>query len=345
MTAVTHQAIDRLIATGVRNLWYPICPSGFLGDKPISLGRLGMKVVLWRDETGRSIMLEDRCPHRGAPLSLGTPMGDRIACGYHGVQVDRGGTVVSVPGSPGSKLEGKNCVRAFPTEEKHGVIFAYAGDELHPEPVALQWPEQLGSPEFSSFLSYCEWNGGYQYVYDNVMDPMHGVFLHRQSHSMGFGDTTATFHIRDTPTGFVFEKDGQRNVNFDWTEFVDTGAHWLRLEIPYPATGGPGGNFHIVGLYTPIDERRTAVFHWRCRKVDGWQRDTWRFLYKNRLEARHWAVLEQDRLMLERFEPDANQRENLYQHDMGLARLRHVFRTKAEAQLRALEAAGHPIPQ
>ena len=56
------------------------------------------------------------------------------------------------------------------------------------------------------------------------MDPMHGTFLHQQSHSMSFGDTTATFQIRDTPSGFVFEKEGQRNVNFDWTEFLDTGA-------------------------------------------------------------------------------------------------------------------------
>ena len=47
--------------------------------------------------------------------------------------------------------------------------------------------------------------------------------------------------------------------------------------------------------------------------------------------------------MLEQFEPDANQRENLYQHDMGVARLRRVFRTKAEAQLKALEAAGHAV--
>jgi hypothetical protein len=54
-------------------------------------------------------------------------------------------------------------------------------------------------------------------------------------------------------------------------------------------------------------------------------------------------VLEQDRVMLEQFEPDANQRENLYQHDMGVARLRRVFRTKAEAQLKALEAAGQPV--
>ena len=46
---------------------------------------------------------------------------------------------------------------------------------------------------------------------------------------------------------------------------------------------------------------------------------------------------------LEQFEPDANSRENLYQHDMGVARLRRVFRTKAEAQLKALEAAGHAV--
>ena len=66
MTAVTNQAINKLLARGVRNLWYPICPSHFLGEKPISLRRLGLKVVLWRDEAGSSVMLEDHCPHRGA---------------------------------------------------------------------------------------------------------------------------------------------------------------------------------------------------------------------------------------------------------------------------------------
>src|SRR5438445_11282094 len=169
------------------------------------------------------------------------------------------------------------------------------------------------------------------------MDPMHGTFLQKESHTMSFGDTTASFQVRETPTGFVVEKEGQRNVNFDWTEFVDAGAHWLRLEIPYPPTGGPGGNFHIVGVYTPIDEKRAAVFHWRCRKVEGWQRDTWRFLYKNRLEERHWKVLEQDRAILEAMEPDANQHEMLYQHDMGIVRLRRHLRNLAKAQIAAAE--------
>ncbi len=338
MTSPNEAAVEALLTKGLRNVWYPICPSSFVTDKPVSLRRLGYKMVLWRDLQGRVHALEDHCPHRGAPLSMGIVMDDRIACGYHGVQVDKNGVAVAVPGSPGCKLEGMKATVTFHTQETNEVIFGYVGDAQHPEPPVLRLPEELTSPEFSSFLCYAEWRGDYRYVYDNVIDPMHGTFLHKQSHSMSFGDTQAKFQIRDTDTGFVFEKVGQRNVNFDWTEFGDTGTHWLRLEIPYPASGGPGGNFHIVGIYTPIAPDLCAVFHWRARKIEGWQREAWRFLYKNRLEARHWHVLEQDRVMLEQFEPDANKREILYQHDMGVVRLRRYFRNKAEAQLQALTA-------
>ena len=339
MTAVSDAAIEDLLEKGVRNIWYAICPSSFVGDTPVSLRRCGYKMVFWRGLDGTVHALEDHCPHRGAPLSLGIPMDDRIACGYHGVQVDKNGVAVSVPGSPGCALEGRKATRTFPTREVAGMIFAYIGDKLHPEPPELVLPEQLTSPEYSRFLCYTEWGGDYRYVIDNVMDPMHGTFLHKQSHSMSFGDTRAEFQVRDTPTGFFFEKTGQRNVNFDWSEWGDTGVHWLRLEIPYPKSGGPGGNFHIVGTYTPIGPAMAAVVHWRCRKLTGWQRDTWRFLYKNRLEARHWHVLEQDRIMLENYEPGANKREMLYQHDIGLVRARKYLRNKAEKQLEALGAA------
>lgn len=329
---------DALLAIGLRNLWYPICPSHFVREQPVSLRRLGLKLALWREADGTVHALEDHCPHRGAPLSRGMPMGDRIACPYHGVQVHHSGTVTKVPGSPGSRMEGLNCVRSFHVQERHGAIWLYNSHTNVEQAPPLVLPQELESPEYAHFLCYTEWKGDYRYVLDNVIDPMHGTFLHKQSHSMAEGDSTAKFRIRDTEHGFVFEKEGQRDVNFDWTEWGDTGAHWMRLEIPYPKTGGPGGNFIIIGSYTPISPRLAGVFHWRCRKVSGWQRDTWRFLYRNRLEARHWAVLEQDREMMEDMEPDANQREILYQHDMGIVRLRRHLRQLAQRQIETLGA-------
>lgn len=341
MTQPSNEAIERLLNKGVRNIWYAMCPSSFVKQSAISIRRCGYKIVLWREASGRLNALEDHCPHRGAPLSLGKPIGDRIQCDYHGVEVDRNGVAVKVPGSPGCALEGRKATKVFPVEEHAGMIFAYVGDERHPNPPKLVLPEQLTSPEFSHFLCYAEWGGDYRYVMDNVMDPMHGAYLHKMSHSMAEGAMEAKFRVRETPTGFMFEKENQRDVNFDWTEFLDTGAHWLRLEIPYPKTGGPGGNFHIVGSYTPITDTSSAVVHWRCRKLTGWQRDVWRFLYKNRLEARHWAVLEQDRRMLEHYEADARERELLYSHDLGLMRLRRLLKQKAIQQLTETEGASH----
>jgi phenylpropionate dioxygenase-like ring-hydroxylating dioxygenase large terminal subunit len=337
MRTVANDPVDAVLAVGLKDLWYPICPSDFVAERPVSLRRLGRTFVLWREASGVVHALEDHCPHRGAPLSLGVAMGDRIACGYHGVQVRADGVVTKVPGSPGCKLEGSTSTRAFHVQEVAGAIFLYNASTDVETPPPLVLPEELTGAEYSNFLCYTEWKGDYRYVLDNVMDPMHGTFLHKQSHSMAEGESTAAFRIRETDAGFVFEKEGQRGVNFDWTEWADTGIHWMRLEIPYPKTGGPGGNFIIIGSYTPITENVAAVFHWRVRKVSGWQRDTWRFLYRNRLEARHWTVLEQDRVVLEQMEPDANQREILYQHDMGIVRLRRHLRGLAKAQLATAE--------
>ena len=120
MTIETSDAVADVLADGLKNLWYPICPSGFVAERPVSLRRLGYKLVLWREPSGAVHALEDRCPHRGAPLSLGIAIGDRIACGYHGVQIRADGVVTSVPGSPGCKLEGARATRSFHVRRRSG---------------------------------------------------------------------------------------------------------------------------------------------------------------------------------------------------------------------------------
>lgn len=334
-SAVKSQSdpISGALQVGLKDLWYPVCPSNLLKESPISLRRLGRKIALWRDQEGRAHALEDHCPHRGAPLSMGVILGDRLACPYHGVEVRCDGTVTKVPGSPGCRLEGSRPTLAFHVAERNGAVFLYNCSVNIDSPPPLELPEQLMSPDWSSFLCYVEWGCDYRYVIENVLDPMHGAYLHKQSHTMSEGDISAEFQLRDTDTGFFVEKKGQRGVNFDWSEWLETGIHLMRLEIPYPKTGGPGGNFTIIGSCTPIAENVTGVFFWRCRKVSDWQRDTWRFLYKNRLEQRHWNVLEQDRVAVEAMEPDANQREFLYQHDMGVVRIRRRWKELASRQL------------
>lgn len=341
---VSDEDVEDLLRIGLRNRWHPLCPTSFVAGRPVSLFRLGLKLVLWRSADGVIHVQDDHCPHRGAPLSLAQHLGDRLACAYHGVEIGPEGTVLAVPGSPGCALEGTRAVRTYPSREIAGAIFAYVGDALHPDPVAFVPPPQLADEAYERFLCYTEWRNPYRYLIDNNLDPMHGTFLHRQSHSMARGESRAKFRVRKTDTGFIFEKEDQRDVNFDWSEWCDAGALYARLEIPYPQSTGPGGNFGIIFMVTPITDRMCACFFWRNRKVEGWERDVWRFLYRNRLEARHWQVLEQDRMVMEAIEPDANRREFLYDHDVGVARVRRWMRDAAAAQLAVLVAAGQPMP-
>ena len=66
-------------------------------------------------------------------------------------------------------------------------------------------------------------------------------------------------------------------------------------------------------------------------------------MYRNRLETLHWDVLEQDRVVLEGMDPAARDKEFLYQHDTGLARVRRILKKEAEAQL-AHVAANAGVP-
>jgi len=332
---IAHKAEERL-NKGLKQRWHPVLPGYEVSSAPIGITRLSENIVLWRDTDGQVHAIEDRCPHRGARLSMGWNLGDRIACWYHGVEVDGTGTVKNVPAVDNCPLEGQSCVRAYPVREEKGAIFLYFGDAAKPEPCDFQLPEQLASDEYSSFLCTAVWKCNYRYAVDNVMDPMHGAYLHAESHSMAFGDKAAEMRIKKTDHGLYFAKTGQTGVNFDWVEYGDTGCMWLRLSIPYQPKFGPGGPFYIVGFATPMDEDHTMVFFWRIRKVSGWQRNVWRFLYRNRLEGMHWDVLEQDRLVLEQMAPNARDHEFLYDHDVGLGRLRRIMKKEATAQVTAL---------
>ena len=336
--------IQERIDTGLRDLWYPVAPSWALGADPLGVTRLGENIVLWRDEKDEIHCVEDRCPHRGARLSLGWNLGDRIACWYHGVQLNAAGEIADVPAINTKALVGRKCLKSYSAIEKHDAIWVYFGAD-QASPPALELPEQLSSDAYESFLAVAKWSVCHTYAIENVADPMHGTYLHSASHSMARGDKTADMELTQTDNGFRFEKTDQVGVNFDWVEFGMTSTPWLTLEIPYGPGAGPGGNFGIVGVATPVDKDNCIVFFWRTRKVSGWQRDLWRFMYRTRLEGLHWDVLEQDRIILENLVDNARDQELLYKHDLGLGHLRKVLARAAKKQLTEENARMESAPQ
>lgn len=119
-------AIEAHLRRGLRELWYPVVASWEVSNAPLGITRLGENIVLWRDHGGRVHALEDRCPHRGARLSMGWNLDERIACWYHGVEVDGSGTVRDVPAVSACPLVGSQCLRSYPVQERHGAIFLYS---------------------------------------------------------------------------------------------------------------------------------------------------------------------------------------------------------------------------
>lgn len=72
------------------NTWWTVALSEEVtAKKPLAVDIGDQPVVLWRDTNGIARALEDRCPHRRAPLSLGCIRDNGwIQCGYHGWSYD-----------------------------------------------------------------------------------------------------------------------------------------------------------------------------------------------------------------------------------------------------------------
>jgi len=85
--------------TYLRNAWYVAAWSDNLADGQL-LSRTILKepIVLFRKSDGNVGALQDRCPHRFAPLHMGKIVGgDRVQCPYHGLEFDSSGACVLNP--------------------------------------------------------------------------------------------------------------------------------------------------------------------------------------------------------------------------------------------------------
>lgn len=161
------------------NAWYAAGFSEELAEKPVARTLLDEEIVLFRKADGSPAMLEDRCPHRFAPLSRGRVVGNHLECGYHGLRFDATGACAANPhakaGAPGYRA----TIRSYPVIERHGLIWFWPGDPSLADPGKLIELSFMMQPErFSVVKGYLHVAGNYQLIADNLLDLSHAVYLH-----------------------------------------------------------------------------------------------------------------------------------------------------------------------
>ncbi|GIZ53302.1 (2Fe-2S)-binding protein [Noviherbaspirillum aridicola] len=110
------------------NEWHPVAAGETLqagAMQPVRL--LEQDLIVWRSQDGSVHAWEDRCPHRGARLSLGRVAGDRVVCPYHGWQFDTAGQCRLQPAHPRDTPPKTACTRRFLAQEAYGLVWVCLG--------------------------------------------------------------------------------------------------------------------------------------------------------------------------------------------------------------------------
>lgn len=165
----------------VKNAWYIAALASEAGDKPLARTILGKPLVLFRSQEGTIAVLDDRCCHRGLPLSLGEVVNDGLQCGYHGLVFDTGGKCVRIPGQ--DRIPAAACVRHYPCIERHEFIWVWMGDAglAATTPLVTDPAWEAGWAGGRHEATMCAIRCNYQMVVDNLMDVTHVGYVHRNT--------------------------------------------------------------------------------------------------------------------------------------------------------------------
>ena len=179
--------------------WYPIAPLRNLdASAPSRWELLGKSLVVWQsapdakqptEEEDNALgwqVADDACPHRAAPLSLGTrnAQDGKLVCRYHGWAFDGAGACASLPmGGPPAPCGLSSTLR--PTTVAHGMLFAWgsAGKGASAEAAAAPPPgDAMPSWAAGAFengvVTIAESPASWWAFVSNGLDPCHAEFLH-----------------------------------------------------------------------------------------------------------------------------------------------------------------------
>jgi phenylpropionate dioxygenase-like ring-hydroxylating dioxygenase large terminal subunit len=163
-----------------RNCWYPVTfVQDFPSDRPYSFSIYGEPLVLFKDQTGQIIGLQDRCPHRAAKLSDGQVIEGKIECLYHGWQFGNQGNCVHIPQLlDTAKIPKNSCVPSFVVVEHQEMIWIWLGGSEKADPQLIPTIPDLEQPGLFRVDTVADLPFDQTYLVENFLDPAHVCISH-----------------------------------------------------------------------------------------------------------------------------------------------------------------------
>ncbi len=193
-----------------RMLWHPVALSTDIAAKPLAVQLLGEPVVLWRDTQGLVHAWLDKCPHRGAKLSLGRVNSNAqgqstLECAYHGWQFDGTGHCSLVPALPAFIPPPAHCATTFLAQEAYGLVWVQLAHAQTQLPLfAAQYDKHLRKVHCGPY----EVATSAPRVVENFLDMAHFGFVHEGY--LGARDATAQADYRVERTSHGIRATGCR---------------------------------------------------------------------------------------------------------------------------------------
>lgn len=265
------------------NCWWVAAFSDEVGRDMLGRWLLDTPVLLYRREDGTAVALENRCPHRGAPLTLGCLKGDIVQCGYHGFEFGSDGRCVNVPSMKSPPASAS--VRSFPLIEQAPFLWIYLGDPERitdvPPPPALDW---TGDPAFATVHGRMDIAANYMLLKENVLDLTHFGYVHAKTFKItdwvdpptfsSDGDTTS-YHQSFTrsPLPPVFAQPlgvpvGTPYNRENFGSFLSPALQAAAVDLIEPESGAVKGKFRVSHATTPIDGTHMHYF-WLAARDHG----------------------------------------------------------------------------
>lgn len=260
--------------SGLASHAFVVARSAAIRHSPVRVRLFDTPYVLFRTREGRVAALEDRCAHRGVPLSRGKLQRDAIICPYHGWGYAPDGVCVRMPGAPSEVPLGSVRIPRLTTAERDGLVWVSASPEIR-----LPQRVEMLDPENCRFRWQSSWKAPVIEVQENFLDALHthsvhaGLVRHKNPRRPVRASLTVEgdgFHVdylgQPEQSGLLFHLFESRRIR-ERAYFSRCAV--TQLEFVYAA----GWSAWITLYCTPEDAQTTHVFaslHLEGRGVPAW---------------------------------------------------------------------------